>query len=204
MRHIKNYKELFEAQTELTREQITWLNKCAKKRWTLNPKTGLVDVNGDFRCTDQDLTDFKGVRFGEVTDTFDCSRNSLTSLEGAPQKVGESFYCSDNQITSLEGSPRIVRGGFNCSNNGITSLEGAPRKVGRDFFCSDNPVSEKVLKSLYGRIKKGMNWSDAVASYWGYIKSDEDKSSLAPYHPNLSPEEIKGYEALAKFRKKII
>jgi hypothetical protein len=83
--------------------------------------------------------------------------------------------------------------------------------VGRDFFCSDNQVSEKVLKSLYGRIKKGMNWSDAVASYWGYIKSDEDKISLAPYHPNLSPEEIKrydelakGYEALAKFRNKII
>jgi len=53
MRHLKNYKELFEAQTELTREQITWLKKCAKKRWTLNPITGLVDVKEKFDCSGQ-------------------------------------------------------------------------------------------------------------------------------------------------------
>jgi hypothetical protein len=32
-------------------------------------------------------------------DDFDCSSNSLTSLEGAPQKVGGYFYCSDNPVS---------------------------------------------------------------------------------------------------------
>jgi hypothetical protein len=43
-----------------------------------------------------------------------------------------------------------------------------------------------------------------VASYWEKIRKEEDKILLAQYNPKLSPEEIKGYGALAKFRKKII
>jgi hypothetical protein len=32
----------------------------------------------------------------------------------------------------------------------------------------------------------------------------EDKILMAPHNPDLSPEELKGYQALAKFRNKII
>jgi hypothetical protein len=268
MRHVKRYNELFEAQMELTPEQIKWLDKCTNGKWNLNPQTGIVDVKGDFDCSDLNLTDFKGVRFGVVTGRFDCSNNSLTSLEGAPQKVGKSFYCEENFLTSLEGAPQEVGKGFGCSNNSLTSLEGAPQKVGRHFGCSDNeltslkgaptevgynffcsnnmltslvgapkkvgpyficsnnsltslegaplsgglygfeaeenPVSERTLKGIYKKIQSGLSWPDAVASYWGYIKYEEDKIMLAQYNPKLSPEDVKGYQALAKFRNKII
>ena len=48
MKHVKRYKELFEAQNELSQEQTEWLDKCTIGKWTLNPQTGLVDVNGGF------------------------------------------------------------------------------------------------------------------------------------------------------------
>jgi hypothetical protein len=204
MRHVRSYKELFENQTELSQEQIEWLDEFAMGRWTLNPQTGLVDVRGSFDCSLQDLADFKGVRFGEVTVSFDCSHTSLTSLEGAPQKVGGAFYCNHNQLTSLEGAPQKVWASFNCEHNGLVSLEGAPLSVGRYFYCSGNPVSESVLKALYKKMQSGMSWPDAVASYWRYIRSNEDKILLAPSNPVLSPEDVKGYEALGRVSKRII
>ena len=183
MRNIKRYRELFEAQTELTPEQMEWLDKCTRGKWTLNPQTGLVDVDGDFNCSRQDLTDFKGVRFGVVRGDFICSNNWLTSLEGAPQSVGWDFDCSENQLTSLEG---------------------APQEVGGNFNCYVNPVSDSVLESLYKKMQSGMSWPDAVVEEWDSIESEEDKILLAPHNLNLSPEELKGYQAIARLRKRII
>jgi len=141
MRHVKRYKELFESQTELSQEQIEWLDERTRGKWTLNPQTGLVDVDGGFYCSDQRLTDFKGVKFGVVTEYFHCSFNRLTSLEGAPQKVGGSLYCYENQLTSLEGAPQQVEGDFDCSNNRLTSLEGAPQQVKESFYCLNNQLT---------------------------------------------------------------
>jgi hypothetical protein len=183
MKHVKRYKELFESQTELTPEQIEWLDECTRGKWTLNPQTGLVDVNGGFYCDYQNLTDFKGVRFGVVTRDFDCTGNKLTSLEGAPQEVGMNFYCFGNELTSLEG---------------------APQKVGGGFYCFSNPVSESVLQALYKKMQSGMSWPDAVAEEWDSIESGEDKILLAPSNPGPSSEELKGYKALAKLRKRIL
>ena len=247
MRHVKRYQELFENQIELTKEQIEWLDVCTREKWTLNPQTGLVDVDGGFYCPGQNLTDFKGVRFGVVTWDFNCSSNHLTTLEGAPQEVGGSFNCYSNKLTSLEGAPQEVGGGFNCyfnkltslegapqevgggfdcSHNSLTSLEGAPQSVGGDLDCSHNSltslegapqsvgedldsfnyntVSGSVLEALYKKMQSGMSWPDAVASHWRYIKSEEDRILLAPSNPTLSPEDAKGYQALARLRKRII
>jgi hypothetical protein len=142
-----------------------------------------VDVNGSFYCDDQNLTDFKGVGFGVVTRDFDCTGNKLTSLEGAPQEVGMNFYCFGNELTSLEG---------------------APQKVGRGFYCSGNPVSDPVLQALYMKMQSGMSWPDAVVAEWASIESGEDKVMLAPYNSNLSQEELKGYQALARLKRRSI
>jgi predicted CopG family antitoxin len=75
--------------------------------------------------------------------------------------------------------------------------------VGGSLYGKDNPVSEETLVDLYRKMRSGRSWSDAVASYWEKIKK-EDKILLAQYNPKLSPEEIKRYGALAKFRNKII
>lgn len=78
---------------------------------------------------------------------FDCSYNNLlqggpqnkliTSLQGAPQKVGGDFDCSGNNFTSLKGAPQEVGGSFYCGYNNLTSLQGAPQKVGGDFDCNN-------------------------------------------------------------------
>jgi len=141
MRHIKEYNQLFENQQELTQEQKDWLDRCAMGRWTLNPQTGLVDVEGIFNCYYQRLTDFKGVRFGVVTESFYCNNNDLTSLEGTPQQVGGGFYCNNNDLTSLGGAPQQVEGSFDCANNQLTSLMGAPQQVEGTFDCANNQLT---------------------------------------------------------------
>ena len=144
MKNLKTYS-MFESVTELTQEQIEWLDKCANRAWSLNPQTGLVDVDLDFNCTGQGLSDFKGVKFGVVNRSFFCPRNSLTSLIGAPQRVGGDLYCNENALTSLEGAPQRVGMSLNCNNNRLTSLMGAPREVGGSFYCHTN-----LLTSLEG------------------------------------------------------
>ena len=133
---------------ELTQAQIDWLDKCTQGTWSLN-KSGLVDIDGDFDCTRQDLKDFKGVKFGKVKGSFDCRYNKLTSLEGAPQEVGWSFNCRYNKLTSLVGAPQVVKGYFGCSYNKLTSLEGAPQEVRFGFDCHDNPISETTLELIH-------------------------------------------------------
>ena len=81
------------------------------------------------------------INFGNITGNFDCSNLGLTSLEGAPQKVGGSFYCSHNQLTSLKGASQKVGESFWGNDNKLISLEGAPQKVGRIFDCSNNQLT---------------------------------------------------------------
>ena len=225
MKHLKRYTQLFESVQELSQEQRDWLDKCSKGSWNLNPKTGLVDVKGDFDCGRQGLDSFKGVRFGTVSGIFSCYKNRLTSLEGGPQSVGMHFDCYNNRLTSLEGGPQSVGMHFGCSNNpltslkgapqsvdgnfycedtSLTSLEGAPRKVGGHVHCTGNPISERAIMDVLKRMSgKEISLEQAVKGFWRYIP-EEDRLYLAKHNPNLSPEDKRGYEALFKFRDKII
>ena len=102
------------------------------------------EVTGDFLCYDLRLTSLEGAP-KKVGGGFDCSENKLTSLKGAPQEVGEDFYCFDNHLTSLKGAPQEVGKDFFCHKNKLTSLEGSPKKIVRYFDCSNN-----CLTSLEG------------------------------------------------------
>jgi hypothetical protein len=115
------------------------LNIVVKGIYTIQ-SDGTVDVNGDVKMLDMDLNKIP-VKFGKVTGYFDCSRNQLTSLDGAPQSVGRDFFCADNKLTSLDGAPQLVGKGFHCSDNQLTSLVGAPQSVGSDFDCSNNQLT---------------------------------------------------------------
>jgi hypothetical protein len=216
MKHVKLF-EAFNTQS-LSEEQIGWLNECTRGSWKLNPSTGLIDVDGDFSCVQQDLTDFKGVRFGYVKGGFYCNNNLLTSLVGAPQTVGLYFRCDNNELTSLEGSPLTVDGGFYCNNNQLTSLEGAaPLTVNADFYCNgnqltslegapltvdggfnchNNPVSQKTLSSIFSLMKKGKSYQQALEEYWPNM-DDKDRVLMYKDHSFLTPEESRKYQALA-------
>ena len=144
-RRILSYKLFEEQETpELTPEQIRWLNTCTRGRWELNPETGLVDIDGNFRCDEQNLTDFKGIRFGTANGYFYCDSNNLTSLAGAPEKVGGNFYCNNNRLTNLVGSPKEVGGDFYCNENQLASLVGAPEEIAGYFYCNGNRLASLV------------------------------------------------------------
>ena len=133
----------------LTSDQKKFLDQCVGGTWKFDPHRGVVNVEGDFDCSDMGLEDFKGIRFGTVVGSFDCSHNNLTSLEGAPEKVGKNderlkdFDCSYNNLTTLEGGPRVVRN-YDCSHNNLISLSGAPlilKDWGGEFDCSYNNLT---------------------------------------------------------------
>lgn len=263
MKYIKPY-QIFEASASpaaLTQEQINWLDESSDVKWKLNPSTGLVDVDGNFHCTYEDLRDFKGVSFGKVFGDFDCSNNQLislagapqwvdgyfscgknqltslvgapqtiggyftcnnnqlTDLEGAPQKVGGDFWCAYNQLTTLKGAPQKIKGNFDCMKNQlkslvgaprtvgldfrcygnqITSLVGAPRKVGSDFSCNKNPISESSLKAIFALMVEGKSYQQALEQYWQKMP-DEDKVLMYKQMPDLSPEDVRKYQALATY-----
>ena len=151
----------------LTEEQIEWLNECTTGRWELDPQTGLVDLNWSFDCSEQGLSDFKGVRFGAVE---------------------VDFWCRDNLLTSLEGAPREVGGSFSCMDNRLTSLVGAPEKVGLGFYCKNNPVPERTLKSILPLMQKGASYEEVLREKWKEY-SHELKSLLYRAEYQWIPQE---------------
>ena len=169
----------------------TWINEWTQGEWTLNEKTGLVDIEGTFNCCHEELTDFKGVRFGVVKGYFDCSNNKLTSLEGSPQWVGGSFNCNNNSLTSLVGAPQEVRGDFSCSNNKLTSLVGSPQEVGDDFYCHDNK-----LTSLVGAPQE-------VGGYFYGLKNPISEETLVMVWETMQEKKIDYWTALCILNSQI-
>ena len=134
-------------------------------------------------CYRNQLTSLEGAPL-KVGWNFSCPYNQLTSLKGAPEKVGWNFYCSYNQLTSLEGAPREVKRDFYCMENQLTSLEGAPRDVGGNYYFSENPVSVETLNKIISYIidNPEMNYGAILASLESKIPQEDwkklDKSSL--------------------------
>ena len=108
-----------------------------------------VSSNSDVIVKNKQITSLTNGSFiwTNIKGNFNCSEcNLLTSLEGAPKKVGGSFFCDQcNILTSLEGAPEKVGADFYCNNcKSLTSLEGAPEEVG--YFCCNYCTSLTSLK----------------------------------------------------------
>jgi len=133
---MKSYKE-FINESKNSIESIC--RKWGIDDYTINPD-GSIDVDGNVYLTELELVKFP-IRFGKVTDKFNCSFNELTSLEGGPKSVGRHFFCSNNKLTSLEGLPEIG-GDLNCNSNNIIDFRGIPEFFRGDFNCYNNPIEE--------------------------------------------------------------
>ena len=96
---------------------IKWLDSFGIANYTINDDL-TIDVNGDVELDHKSLTCFPSfIKFNEVSGSFDCGNNQITSLKGCPTIVGGDFYCDNNQLTSLEGCPTTVGGNFYCWDN---------------------------------------------------------------------------------------
>jgi hypothetical protein len=136
-------------------------------------------ATGHFNCSRNMLTSLEGAP-EIIKGDFDCSRNNLTSLEGAPKEIGGDFYCYCNMLTSLEGAPKKVGGRFSCYYNNLTSLKGAPKEVGEDFSCHNNKLislegAPEIIKGDF----RGDQFSDedyrTFAKKRKYVDSKLDK-----------------------------
>ncbi len=135
MKYLKNYK-IFESVNEDEIHSIC--KKYGIENYTINTD-GNIDVDGNVDLYNKGLIKIP-FNFNRVSGFFYCDNNQLTSLEGAPQSVGD-FYCRYNKLTNLEGAPKEVGGGFYCRDNQLTSLEGAPQSIGGDFYCYNNKLT---------------------------------------------------------------
>jgi hypothetical protein len=149
MKHLQSFS-LFEARAPrlpsgltsvLTSKQESFLNRYTRGTWSVNPTTGLVDVQGDFNCYGKKLKSLQGISFGHVNGYFHCEYNQLTTLAGAPTTVNGYFHCGANLLTTLEGAPTTVNGSFACYGNHLTTLEGAPTTVNGYFHCGSNRLT---------------------------------------------------------------
>lgn len=105
-------------------------------------KNGLYEVTArDIEVKNKNITLLTNGMFEWVkVKSFSCSScSSLTSLEGAPEQVGEDFFCTFcHSLSSLEGAPKEVGGEFYCYDcTSLKTLVGAPKKAGGNFDCSD-------------------------------------------------------------------
>jgi hypothetical protein len=145
MKHLQSFS-LFEARAPrlpsgLTSKQESFLNRYTRGTWSVNPTTGLVDVQGNFDCSEKRLKSLQGISFGHVSGYFYCYYNQLTTLAGAPTTVGGFFDCARNQLTTLVGAPTKVDGYFACGSNRLTTLVGAPATVNGPFSCYRNRLT---------------------------------------------------------------
>ena len=166
MKYLKNW-QVFESVNELTEYQIRWLDNCSKGGWNFDSTTGLVNCDGDFVCRNHKLTDFLGIRFGEIKG---------------------SFYCDNNQLASLEGAPLTVGGNFCCDNNQLHSLEGAPLTVGGVFSCDNNPVSKSSFVRIWELMMEHKDYGFAlVMTIGGGIPKNDKELLLAAYPIDSNP-----------------
>ncbi|MBR1826009.1 MAG: hypothetical protein IJ770_05430 [Alphaproteobacteria bacterium] len=102
-------------------------------------------VKGDLDLSNKGLTELPDLSDVVVEGNFDCSGNELTTLKGAPKKVGGHFDCFENELTTLEGAPKEVGGDFECKGNRLKSLLHLPKmkEEGR-IYCDD------TLEQKYG------------------------------------------------------
>jgi hypothetical protein len=93
---------------------------------------------------------------------------------------------------------------FECERNSLASLEGAPQWVGGDLKFKDNILSERSVKTILREMfSKIIPLEQAVTNKWRYI-SKEDRPYLAKHHPDLSQEKKAEYEALGRFKRRVI
>lgn len=159
----------------------------ARARWT---SEGWV-ADADLDLSGCGLTRLPLIKY--VDGSFYCWMNDLTSLEGAPQKIGGDFDCSGNSITSLNGGPLKVGGTYSCNSNQLTSLEGGPKYVGRNFRCKGNPIeSLDGLGDVVGEIasdlsKAARNSSRFDSFVEGFI--DAMLQTTSPTFTHMTEEE---------------
>jgi hypothetical protein len=146
------------------------LEFCEKylKNYTIN-SDGTIDVNDEVALYNKlgNMTKLP-VKFGKVSERFDCHGNGLTTLEGCPSYVGGYFMCHLNNLSTLEGCPKYVGSYFDCENSSVSTLKGIEKcEILGDFYCRKNKIPPEnyiyiLTAKIGGEIETGNNEIDSI------------------------------------------
>lgn len=196
-----------------------WLDEHNIKNYTINSK-GEIDVNGDVNLINSGLTELPSyIQFGTVKGNFFYNNNNLTTLKGAPKKIGGDFECSYNKLTSLKGAPNEVGGSFDCSFNNLISLEGAPIEINSYFDCSNNKLTSlkgspigvdgsfncrnNKLTTLKGAPEKVGDWFHCDNNKLTYLEGAPKEAKYFNCEKNITRFSKKDVRKVCKVEKKI-
>lgn len=83
---------------------------------------GSINVNGAVDLSYLKLKKLP-LKFNKINGDFNCSDNQLTSLEGAPKEITGDFYCNSNDLNDLSYIPNLIHGDFICYHNNVKFTE---------------------------------------------------------------------------------
>jgi hypothetical protein len=130
----------------ISKEEMDQIDSICKEygisNYSIN-SDGSIDVNGHVDLSVSNLTSLP-LKFDRVDGMFDCSRNKLTTLDGAPN-YARAFDCSNNNLTSLENGPNETKFHYACDSNRLVNLVGVAQRIGTYLSCRKN----RTLISLY-------------------------------------------------------
>ena len=134
---------------KITDKWQDWLERKHRGKYVIHPDN-TVDIKGNVTLSGWGLEELP-FQFGDITGSFDCSCNHLTSLKYCPLKT-MVISCYSNKLTSLRYCPEYVAV-LDCADNKLTSLKYSPSIVG-DFYCMNNNLTSleyapKVLDELH-------------------------------------------------------
>lgn len=157
------------------------------------PNMSHIEVTGSFVCENNKLTSLVGAPRKVGGNVF-TRNNPFKTLKGAPEYVGGDFYCTYAQIEDLSGAPKVVEGDFNCMGNEITSLRGAPEYVGGNFNCSNNMLEDLdcAPREVGGNFNCSHNSLTTLKGAPNKVGGDFDCSHNKLHSLEYLPEEIGG------------
>ena len=139
------------------------------KGYDINPD-GSISVDRSVRLSSRSLKRIPLV-FKEVSGSFYCYDNQLTSLRGCPSARG--IYCFNNQITSFEEIPEFWEGELNIFSNPVDEIF---KLFNRDIRCIDlinefdviqgnNKVSRDRLEEVFVHLDMKMSKDIKLINY---------------------------------------
>jgi hypothetical protein len=119
-----------------------WCGKFHIINYEIN-ENDMVDVAGDVEFIGLNLYKIP-IQFGDVSRSFNCSNNQLSTLKGCAINVGEYFNCGANKIITLKEGPKKVGGMYDCSGNRLEKLENLPIEIDGSFYCENNKITSLI------------------------------------------------------------
>ncbi len=102
----------------------------------LNLPSGFI-VNSDLVLSCMGLSELPDLTTVEVRGNLYLDHNNLTSLIGAPAKIGRSLFADHNRLKTLQGCPQIVPMLFSVDYNNLETLEHGPIRT-KGYNCRNN------------------------------------------------------------------